>query len=48
MSIWMIIAAAWLVFDLLVYLFLWYDLNAQTLDLPGKWQKLKDSLTEEE
>lgn len=48
MSIWLIIAIGWLLFDLLVYLYLWYDLHATSLDLPSKWQKLKDSLTEEE
>lgn len=47
MSIWLIIAIAWLAFDLLVYLYLWYDLHAVTLDLAGKWQKLLESLTEE-
>lgn len=48
MSIWMIIALAWLAFDLLVYLYLWYDIHAASLDISGKWQRLKDSLTEEE
>ncbi len=37
----------WAVFVALVYLFAWYDDVYYTHNLPEKWRKLRDTLTEE-
>lgn len=36
------------IFDVLVYIFVWYDIVQDRLKLAEKFQKLKETFTEEE
>ena len=43
-----IVILAWLAFDLVVYLFMWFEPIYYKHDLPTVYRKILDSFTEEE
>ena len=42
------ILLGWLTFDALVYLYLFYDIHAERIDLRGRLSRLLEAITEEE
>lgn len=38
----------WLIFDILVYLLMWYDRKEHNYDIKGKIQGIKDSFEKDE
>jgi len=48
MKAYIIALAGLAVFDLIVYIYMWYDVKADDINLRAKWNKLKEQLTEEE
>lgn len=48
MSTPVIVILVWLAFDLLVYLFMWFETIYYKHDLPTVYKKVLDSFTEEE
>lgn len=47
MELWHWILAGWLAFDLVIYIWAWYDNFYYSHDLKNKFRKLKELITEE-